>query len=582
MKRSFGVALLISAITCWGAPPEHRKLAPDVERMDPSSNVRVIIQWKGDLNKQHDKVLSRGGTLHFAHRFIKAGTYTLPASVLQELENDPDVKYIAPDRPVQSKLDLTAAAINASYAWNLPTPAVGTGIGVAVIDSGVNPGDVNLTTSSGNGSRVVYSQDFTGGNGNDQYGHGHHISGIIASNGAATVPANCWNCTRTFMGIAPNANIINLRALDANGQATDSTVIAAIEQAIALKSTYNIRVINLSLGRPVYESYQQDPLCQAVEQAWQAGITVVVAAGNSGRDNSYNEQGYGTVTSPGNDPYVITVGSMKTEGTPQRTDDLIASYSSKGPTQVDHIVKPDIVAPGNQIVSLFVNGTLESQYAKTNDVTKGYYLITNPGQSRKASNQFFTLSGTSMAAGVVSGAVADVLSVNPNLTPDQIKALIMLTAYKTFPQSSTVTDSTGTYTAYYDIFTVGAGYLDLQAAIQAINNVPPAGVSAISPSAVYNSATGAVNLSYAPSGVFTSAAQSATTASQSIWSARSIWAASTLNGDQCIGSSQSIWSASTSASSSQSVAGAQSIWAAQSIWSASSSTAESYDNAGEP
>ena len=99
--------------------------------------------------------------------------------------------------------------------------------------------------------------------------------------------------------------------LDRNGAGTDSMVIAAIQRAIALKSTYNIQIINLSLGRPVMESYTLDPLCQAVEQAWKAGIVVVVAAGNEGRNNSKGTNGYGTITAPGNDPYVITVGAMK-------------------------------------------------------------------------------------------------------------------------------------------------------------------------------------------------------------------------------------------------------------------------------
>src|SRR5262249_14280505 len=144
-----------------------------------------------------------------------------------------------------------------------------------------------------------------------------------------------------------------LRVLDKNGNGTESAVINAIQQAINLKSKYNIRVINLSLGRPVFESYTLDPLCQAVEQAWKASIVVVVAAGNQGRNNSAGTNGYATITAPGNDPYVITVGAMKTMGTPSRSDDLIASYSSKGPTLYDHVVKPDLVAPGNRLVSLY-------------------------------------------------------------------------------------------------------------------------------------------------------------------------------------------------------------------------------------
>src|SRR4029077_20282504 len=136
--------------------------------------------------------------------------------------------------------------------------------------------------------------------------HGTHVAGIIAGNGGSST---CGNCDVTFRGIAPNANIVNLRALDQTGSATDSTLIAPIQQAIMLKSLYNIRVINLSLARGIFESYTLDPLCQAVEQAWKAGIVVVVAAGNYGRDNSSNNNGYGTITAPGNDPYVITVGA---------------------------------------------------------------------------------------------------------------------------------------------------------------------------------------------------------------------------------------------------------------------------------
>jgi serine protease AprX len=135
-------------------------------------------------------------------------------------------------------------------------------------------------------------------------------------------------------------------------------VIKAINQAISVKDIYNIRVMNLSLGRPVMESYTQDPLCQAVEAAWQAGIVVVVAAGNDGRDNSAGTDGYGTISAPGNDPYVITVGAMNTKNTPDRGDDVITSYSSKGPTAIDHIAKPDLVAPGNRVISLQMGGNL--------------------------------------------------------------------------------------------------------------------------------------------------------------------------------------------------------------------------------
>ena len=162
---------------------------------------------------------------------------------------------------------------------------------------------------------------------------------------------------RTFKGIAPNANILDLRVLDQNGASSDSVVIAAIQKAVQLKSQYNVRVINLSLGREVFESCSQDPLCQAVEAAWKSGIVVVVAAGNEGRN------GYGTILSPGSAPHAITVGAMKTEETMTTSDDRIASYSSRGPTNVDLIAKPDVVAPGNLVDSLLAPGsTLVNEY----------------------------------------------------------------------------------------------------------------------------------------------------------------------------------------------------------------------------
>src|SRR5262249_54189638 len=146
--------------------------------------------------------------------------------------------------------------------------------------------------------------------------------------------------------------------------------------------------------------------------------------------------GYGTINAPGNDPYVITVGAMKPMGTPTRNDDLIASYSSKGPTALDHVMKPDVVAPGNLLVSLEEAGTLYAAYPG-NRVPYSFYMN---GGSSAPSSTYFTLSGTSMAAGVVSGVVADLLQKSPQLTPDQVKARLMKTAWRSFPSQSSVFD----------------------------------------------------------------------------------------------------------------------------------------------
>ena len=389
----------------------HPKVAADLEGKPAGAIVDIIVQY----NKVPDAasrlmISARGGILKRDLGGLKASAYSITAGVLESLANDPDVTYISPDRPVRGMLNLSVAAINALAPATFGM--TGLGIGVAEIDSGITQ-NADLT-----GGRVVYEESFLGdGITQDAYGHGTHVAGILGGTGK--------NSGGLYTGVAPGITIVNLRVLDQNGSGQDSNVIAAIQRAIQLKSKYNIRVINLSLGRAVFESYTLDPLCQAVEAAWKVGIVVVVAAGNEGRNDSANTHGYGTIAAPGNDPYVITVGAMKTMGTPARTDDFIASYSAKGPTPIDHIVKPDLVAPGNRVVSILSpNSTLYTMFPAS-EVLNGAY---------------FTLSGTSMAAPMVSGAAALMLEMQPGLTPDQVKARMMKTAYKQFPVSSVAVD----------------------------------------------------------------------------------------------------------------------------------------------
>jgi serine protease AprX len=546
--------LFLSALNYAGAYGAKSRISADAKAAEPGSTVQVVIQWKVPASPaRQKKIADLTGTVLGEFSSTNAGVYRLPAAALATLENDADVTYVSIDRKVKHKLDLTAAAVNAQAAWG--AGLTGSGIGVALIDSGVNA-NTNL-------ANPMYFQDFTGARpaqaGVDQFGHGEHVAGIIASTAASQASTD----TRIFKGIAPGVSLINLRALDLNGEGSDSGIIAAIDQAIALKQTYNIRVMNLSLGRPVFESYKLDPLCQAVEAAWKAGIVVVVAAGNDGRDNSFGTSGYGTIEAPGNDPYVITVGAMKTEGTASRTDDLIASYSSKGPTQVDHIVKPDIIAPGNRVVSLNANrrATLFASYP-ANQVQTSYFVnMRAPGAFQ---GDFFLLSGTSMAAPVVSGAVADLLQARPSLTPDQVKILLMQTASKSFPTSSTVVDNASgqSFTSYYDIFTVGAGYLDLGAAVAAIGNLPAVG-TALSPVANYNASLGTVTVAFDPSSAFNY---------RSAWGAQSVWGLSVLNNaNQAVWGTQSVWGLS-GANSTRSVWGVKAVWGICSIWSAGSTS----------
>lgn len=319
------------------------KRAPDLKAGSPEEVLEVIVRYRRQPAEQHrSKLVAHGGTVKISVPLVNALAASIPARALPSLEADPEVEYITPDRPVRAALDYAAPAVNAALAWEYGFN--GAGIGIAVIDGGI-ANHLALADPSTARPRVVYEESFVAGKPADNYGHGTHVAGILGGNGRSSTG---YPYRVTFRGIAPAAHLINLRVLDETGLGQGSGVIAAIQRAIELKGCYNIRVLNLSLGRPIYESYRQDPLCRAAEAAWRAGLVVVAAAGNDGRDNSSGNEGYATITSPGNDPFVITVGAMRTMGTPTRGDDLIASYSSKGPTLIDHIVKPDLVAPGNR------------------------------------------------------------------------------------------------------------------------------------------------------------------------------------------------------------------------------------------
>jgi serine protease AprX len=325
MKRFLVILLLVTGTLAYA---NNAKLSPDLQKATVPK-VQVVVQYNSAPGLLDLNLLSTLGSILNSLPLVNAVVADLPLANILSLSNQTNVKYISLDRTMAPTLSNAAPAVNAFAAWQ--SGYTGAGVGVALVDSGVsshpdlNGGFLGL-------SRVVWNQSFVSGNlsATDQYGHGTHVAGLIAGDGASSTGSKY---SRTFEGIAPQANLINLRVLDQNGAGTDSGVIAAIGTAIALKPLFNIRVLNLSLGRAIYESYKLDPVCQAVEAAWKSGIVVVVAAGNNGRYQPTD--GYGTITSPGNDPYVITVGAMKPMGTPTRVDDLIASYSSKGPTAID-------------------------------------------------------------------------------------------------------------------------------------------------------------------------------------------------------------------------------------------------------
>ncbi len=310
--KRLGLVVLLATSMSFGQPANSQnsgaRIATELSGMlsqakqglGKGKTVRVIVQYKQTPTSSHYATMhGRGARLQTKLHMIKGAAFTIPVSALPALEADPQIASVTIDHPMQLMDDTTDAAIGAASAWN--AGFTGAGVGVAVIDSGINDSHPDLWDSTHTTSRVVYHQDFTGtattnsaGANYDLYGHGTHVAGIIGGNGSLS--------GGQYQGVAPGVNLIDLRALDANGSGSDSTVIAAIQQAIALKNVYNIRVINLSLGRGIPVSYTQDPLCQAVEAAWNSGIVVVVAAGNYGRLSAYGSAGYGTITAPGNDP----------------------------------------------------------------------------------------------------------------------------------------------------------------------------------------------------------------------------------------------------------------------------------------
>jgi len=542
---------------------QHPKFADDLAPIAARANhgakatemVQVIVQFKqAPRATQETRVHGYGARLNHRLHSVKGLALTIPVNALPFLEADPEVLSVSVDHPLKGMDDYTDAAMNVSAAVNAGLD--GTGIGVAVIDSGINDSHLDLWDAWHRHSRVVYHQDFTGTSTSNQagqtvydlYGHGTHVAGIIGGNG--------YLSNGRYAGVAPNVKLVDLRVLDAQGSGSDSMVIAAIEQAIALQSTYNIRVINLSLGRGISGSYTQDPLCQAVEAAWRSGIVVVAASGNFGRISVNGSNGYGTVAAPGNDPLVLTVGAMKSMDTYTRTDDNIASYSSKGPSAYDMVVKPDIVAPGNLVVSLGNPGSTLDQEFPTSEVA-----------GNNTSHDYFTLSGTSMATPAAAGAVALVLQQNSSLTPDQVKARLMMTAYKTFPASSVATDPTTgeTFTSYYDMFTVGAGYLDVEAALNSTVLAPPTLGSALSPTAVYNSSTGTVTLA---NGNTTVAGSSVIWGSSVVWGSSVIWGAS-VSGSSVIWGSSVLWGSSVDNGAFSVIWGSSADAASSVIWGSS-------------
>ncbi len=305
----------------------------------------------------------------------------------------------------------------------------GDGVTIGFLDTGL---DQLQGTSSGLGlSTDLYGRDKFWGTydainnsisnySNEESGHGTHVASI-AGNADYDVYGNLY-------GVAPNASLVGIKAFDAEGKATYADVIRGIDWALQVKDQINLRVLNMSFSGPARSYYWEDPLNQAVMKAWQAGIVVIASAGNNGPDPM-------TIGVPGNVPYVITVGAITDNYTESNaTDDKLATFSAAGPT-FEGFVKPEIVAPGGHLAGLMAFDTqIVQEHPEFHD-----------------GGRYFEMSGTSQAAGVVSGVAALILSQDPSLTPDEVKCRLMDSAHAAFNDKGELA---------YSVFQQGSGVVN--------------------------------------------------------------------------------------------------------------------------
>jgi serine protease AprX len=420
----------------------HRKLdrtlvrrANDLLSQFGTSKVIVIFKPGYRMPKEFRGYARHDGELGI----INGVALTVPNRLLTRLADHPAVAEFHLDRPLV-KANYRTILTTGARAVQTALGYTGAGVGVAVIDSGIATWHDDLTNTTSTqypygDQRVSAFVDFVNGRQTpyDDDGHGTHVAGIIAGNG--------YDSLGLKSGSAPDASLAVLKVLDAHGQGTISNLIAALDWVLANHRQHNIRVVNMSVGAGVTESYWTDPLTLAAKRVVDAGIVVVGAAGNAGK-NAAGQPQYGAIASPGNAPWVLTVGGTSTNGTADRGDDVMAGFSSRGPTYLDWAAKPDLAAPGTSTYSLAAPGsTLVKLYP--NALLGGIVPTAHP--------PYLALSGTSMATPVVAGTVALMLQANPALTPNAVKAILQYTSERR---------------PGYDALTQGAGFLNAVGAVR--------------------------------------------------------------------------------------------------------------------
>lgn len=387
----------------------------EIARRDPGERIEVIAQFKPGVDKAAagDLVRQSGGRVIAEIGLINAVAAEIRAGDAAELARKPGLHAVSLNARVEANtyddagLNVSPRELATSFNQSVRSPqvwyggesqATGQGVGVAVIDTGIQ-GDLPDFKRADGSSRVVASVNTNPDvkNPGDGFGHGTHVAGLIAGNGEH----RDGTLKGKYVGVAPNAHLISVKISDDAGESTLLDAIIGLQFAVDHKSAYNIRVANLSLNSTVAESYRTDPLAAAAEQAWFNGIVVVAAAGNRGTDPDAVHY------SPGNDPYVVSVGAADDKGTKAVEDDTLASWSSRGQTQ-DGFAKPDLLAPGAHIVSTLPTTS----------------VIASECPECLRGGRYFQMGGTSMAAAVASGVVALIVEDNPTWTPNQVKGAL--------------------------------------------------------------------------------------------------------------------------------------------------------------
>jgi serine protease AprX len=396
---------------------------PYVASAQEAPAVPVIVRaLPGQVGRVRSEVIALHGKIVLDLGIIGGFSAKVPASAVARLSSMPGVSSVVPDAPVhlqgtaatgtaqayQANQDLgslfsVTRSIGADQMWS--QHATGQGIGVALIDSGVTPVNGLASGNVVNGPDLSLDAGTAGLRNLDEFGHGTHMAGIIAGRDSGVTTVADYNNPKNFVGIAPDATLVNVKVGAADGTVDVSQVIAGLDWVVAHHndSGLNIRVVNLSFGTDSTQDYRIDPLAYAAEAAWRAGIVVVVAAGNEGNQTAL-------MTDPATDPYVIAVGA---DGAYDKRGNklYITSFSNAG----DASRHPDVVAPGKSIVSLRDPGSLI-------DVQHPEGLVND------SANRFFRGSGTSQSTAIVSGMAALLLSHSPHLTPDQVKGVLMANA----------------------------------------------------------------------------------------------------------------------------------------------------------